>query len=213
MHLELKHLFDPSQLARTAAVARDAVDRKVTENPYYTASNGHFAAKIIAAWKADGFKPSHLRHGDRFISGRAMTAKIRGGIDWNSYHADTSEQRNFWEEMRKDIRFRKKDAQSVTMYRDREPEFIMSRAGGESFNMQLRTALIDWAQKAQPGAKFHKVALDLSEEDVAWLQRKLDEPAWAETFVGFVKPNEIRVIRTEAPIKEPLIAADHKEAP
>ena len=204
MDINIRHLFDPSQVARTAAAAQTAINNRPSD-PYYTASNGTFAAKVVAAWKSDGWKAQHIRHGDLHISSRSLTAKIRGGIEWNAYHADTTEHQNFWAELRRDVRFRKKDANTITIYRESEPDFVMTRAGAESFNMQLRTQLISWAQTAKPGAKFHKVALDLGEDDVSWFQRKLDEPAWAETFVGFAKPNEIRVIRTEAPIKDPIV--------
>lgn len=204
MDINLRHLVDPSQFARTAATAREALDKPHKTDPYYTANNGHYAAKVVAAWRAAGFTPQHIRHADMFVTSRSLIAKIRGGIDWNMAHADTTEQQQFWETLRRELRFRKHDGQTTTMYRETEVAFVMKPAVSEDFHLQLRSALIDWALKAQPGAKFHKVGLDLSLEDVAWFQAKLDEPAWAETFVGFAKANEIRVIRTEAPITQSL---------
>jgi hypothetical protein len=204
MDISIRHLIDPGQLARAQAIAHTATKQQSSTDPYYTASNGLFAAKIVSAWKLDGWHAQHIRHTDRCTTSRALVSKIRGGMDWNQHHADTLEQMEFWKTLRRDFRTKKKDDCTVTIYREGSVDLIMTRASGDTFNMELRSALIAWAQTAKVDAQFRKVALDLSDDEVAWFQRKLDEPAWADAFVGFVKPNEICIYRTAAPITEPI---------
>jgi hypothetical protein len=204
MHIDIRSFVDPGQLARIQAVAKDAIDKpRHQPDPYYTSNNGMFAARIVAGWRADGWRAQDIRHADIQLSARALVAKLRSGMEWNAYHAESLDQAEFWRKLRTDMRSRKKDQHTVTIYRDDDLSVIMTRSGGEGIGLQLREALLSWAQDAKANDKFHKVALDLSDEDVAWFQNKLDEPAWSDAFVGYAKPTEVRIIRTAAAIKEP----------
>lgn len=197
MNPNLIGLVDPGALAVARAHAHSSLNR----NPYFTAQSALTASRVVEIWKSKDWKMQTFRSDVTQIAPRTLREKLKGGIEWNIANTTGAEQ-EFWRNLRASIRFSIK-GETLTIFKAKDILDSMSDSVAAG-NADIRAEFINWATRALPGKTFHRPGLELDAETIEWFKSKLNEPRWTDAFVGFARANEVRIVRTTAPITEDL---------